>query len=1030
MNTKLLLYSLLICLSSCQQHDWENPEVVQINREQPRAWFIPFAKPQPTNEGWRQSENILMLNGEWHFKWANKPADRPKHFYKNDYPLEDWAKITVPSNWQLNGYGFPIYTNARYPFPKNEPYVDANFNPVGSYKCSFTLPRNWQDSKVFLYFGAVNSAFYVWVNGEKVGYNQGSKTPAEFDISHYLVAGENQIALEVYQWGDGSYLEDQDFWRLSGIERDVFLVRTPKTHLRDFKATVGLDAQYKKGTLELDLEIAGTTQQHKLEVEIMDGTKTLYQATQVCTQRQVKFHTQDLPIQPWSAETPILYDLRISLKKADSLTQFVTRKIGFRTVEIKGGQLLVNGKAVYLKGVNRHEHDPYTGHVISEESMLADLKLMKQYNLNAVRTSHYPNDPRWYELCDQYGLYVVDEANIEAHGHGFEPHNSLGHHPAYKKGIFDRVERMMERDKNSPSVIIWSTGNEIGIGDNMVDVYDWAKAKDPSRPVQLELGPAGDFIKKRFTDIIPWMYRTEKQIRELYLGKFPDQPFIWCEYSHAMGNSSGNLKELWEFVESEPQLQGGFIWDWVDQGLHKTTPEGQDYWGYGGDFEPPHIYNDANSHINGLVFPDRKPKPALEEVKKVYQYLRFKQLSSNQFQLQNRYDFRNTEGFYFQYEVLQNGSSLGLQTLNLPSTEAGEDYTFKLKLPNKNLGQEYHLNFYAKLKNDEGLLQQGHAVAKEQFLLQRGSPKALRSTKIIQHKKEQGVLKLWNKDISIDFDLNTQSLTSYKIKGKELLLESPKLNFWRAMTDNDIGNQLHKKSLIWKTAAKNIKPLGASVSQEQNLVTIRSAFELPNIGQCTLSYAVNERGAMKLHYTLLIENDSLPEIPRIGMYFTLPKEFQALSYWGRGPQENYADRNSAAFVGQYASSVSQQYVPYIRPQENGNKTGVRWVQLTNNQGSGLKFTATGTNLLNTSTHHNPMEDFDHPRSHFSHEVQYPNRHTTDIVPQDLVRLNIDLQQRGVGGDDSWGALPYPAYRILPKKGQVYKYSFVIEGFRD
>lgn len=1013
---------------SCSNNDWENPEITGINREKAHSWFIPFGNESDAlTKEWKRSKNVKILNGKWKFNWCKKPADRPVNFYKENYDVSGWKEIDVPANWQMKGYGYPIYTNVPYPFPKNEPYVDKSNNPVGSYKREFELNADWKNSKVFIHFGAVKSAFYLWVNGQKVGYSQGSKTPAEFDITKYIRKGKNSVSAEVYRWCDGSYLEGQDFWRLSGIERDVFLVKAPKLRIKDFETKSGLADDYTTGIMNLNIDVVNSDDSKKnyeIEVKITDKGNIIYEKSVNNSlakgENRSVFKFKKEYINRWSAETPYLYDLIINLKSGGKTLQSIAQKTGFRKVEIKNGQLLVNGRAIYLKGVNRHEHDPVHGHVISKESMLKDIEVMKQNNINAVRTSHYPNDPLWYRLCDKYGLYVVDESNVEAHGHGFEEHNSLGHHPKYKKGIIDRLERMMERDKNHPSVIIWSLGNEIGIGDNMVDAYKWAKRRDPSRPAQLELGPAGDFIKKRFTDIIPWMYRTTKKIENLYLGKYPDRPFIWCEYSHAMGNSNGNLKELWDFAESHRQVQGGFIWDWVDQGLTKKTKDCKEYWAYGGDFEPEGVHHDDCVLINGLVNPDRTPHPALYEVKKVYQYIKFKakDISNGIFELKNMYEFITTEGFEFSYEILKNGVAIKSANVKIENIKPYETATFKIKDVAKLSGKkdaEYFINIYTKTKSATEMIPAGHELAKEQFQITDLVNNKTKFSGKVEVAEKDDKIEVKTKSGKITFNLTNGKLDSYILKGKELIKEGTQPNFWRPPVDNDYGNKMIDSCKLWKTAGKDLKITNICRKKGSDS-KFRVEFEYSITGtdaKFYTEYLVNAYGEVVVTNSLKIGKDSLPELPRFGMYLTMPVEFDNMSWYGRGPHENYCDRNTSSFVGKYSGKVADQYFAYIRPQENGNKTDVRWAEFTNNDGLGLKFT--GHPLLSVSAHHNPMEDFDWPRG-------TTNQHTIDIVKKDMVRINLDLKQRGVGGDDSWGAFPYDKYRLF---SQDYSYGFVI-----
>jgi beta-galactosidase len=1017
-----------------QSVELENPELFQINREAAHAWFVPFQDEEKVSAfDLESSSAIQLLNGDWKFNWVEKPADRPKEFYKEDYDVSNWKTIPVPSNWQMEGYGYPIYTNVRYPFPKNEPHIPHDFNPVGLYVHHFNIDASQLDNEVFIHFGAVKSAFYLWINGEFVGYSQDSKLPAEFHITKYLKEGINKLAVEVYRWCDGNYIEDQDFWRMSGIERDVFVITTPKTRIQDFTVNASLDDAYKNGLLDISVDLKNhkpkKSKKLALQVSLLNAEKRLIYKEEKAFKidkignTTIDFTNEVKNVLQWSAEQPNLYQLQFVLKQGKQTLQVIEQHIGFRKVEIKGGNLLVNGKPILIKGVNRHEHDDVKGHVISRESMLDDIKVMKRYNINAVRTSHYPNDSYWYYLCDKYGLYVVDEANIEGHGHGFQPHNSLGNNPKYKEAMLARVGNMVERDKNHPSIIIWSLGNETGLGDNINAAYNLAKLKDKTRPVQFEIGPdarENNFVDDAlFTDIIPWMYRQIPTIEKYYIGKYPNRPFIWCEYSHAMGNSNGNLKELWDFVDAQPQVQGGFIWDWVDQSLKVEAENGEAYWAYGGDFEPEGVYNDGNFLNNGLVFPDRSPKPGLLEVKKVYQNIKFEvdDLDKLQFKVQNKHFFTNLNAFSLHWEIIANGKAIFKGDITDLDVQSQEFQTITIPVGKENLNvpnTEYFINFYVKTKETTTLLPKHHTIAKEQFKLKEmivfeaktetiSAPKYAQIDSLLIVKTQVG---------NIQFNLNKGQLFSYTVNGEQLIKEGFELNFWRASIDNDLGNRMHTKSTIWKHVGKQAKLINYIIEDKDKLKVVFH-YKLAEVDSKYISeYTITNTGKVTVKNTIKIANDNLPEIPRIGMSITLPSAFDNVEWYGRGPHENYSDRKNSAFVGHYKSTVADLYTPYIRPQENGNKTDVRWVQLTNKNGTGLLLK--GHPTLNFSAHHNTIEDFDKTEA---------NKHTIDIKKRDLTQLNIDYRQRGLGGDNSWGAMPYEAYRITPKD---YSYSFTIQ----
>lgn len=1012
--------------------DWENPEVFEINREHTRAYFIPFANESEVDRDNIWSSSLIQsLNGEWLFHIAQNPSERPYYFFKDDFDTKEWKTIKVPANWECEGFEYPIYTNSKYPHAKTPPTIQKHYNPVGSYKRTFEIPATWTHKEIFLHFGAAGSAVYVWVNEQQVGYFEDSKTPSEFNITKYLKKGENTLAVEVFKWSDASYLEDQDFWRLAGITRDVFLMARETQYIRDFKVLAGLADDYTTGTFELTVDVVETENAKPATVsaKLMDGDIEIKSFSAVAKNDKVVFNAEFPDVKKWTAETPNLYNLLIALKDTDGKVSEVLRQdVGFRRIEIKDAQLLVNGKYVYIKGANLHEHHHINGHVVDEATMLKDIQVMKSHNLNAVRTSHYPQSERWYELCNQYGLYLVDEANIESHGMGYGD-ESLAKNPDWAAAHMYRTVNMYQRDKNQPSIIIWSLGNEAGNGINFNATYDYLKSVDGTRPVQYEQAHGG-----RNTDIMCPMYMRMNKM-EKYKTEKGDKPLIQCEYAHAMGNSVGNLQDYWDLIESEPIFQGGFIWDWVDQGLLTENEEGEKFWAYGGDFGPYTVPSDGNFCLNGLVNPDRSVKPPLLEVKKVYQYIRFKpiDLKNGKIAIENKYAFIHTDKFEFTYEVKGDGQVIKagkIENVSLAPDSIKEvelDVSFQAQP-----GIEYFLNVYAKLKETENLVEAGTVLAKEQFKLPfytKVSESNANTEKLIIEESNRKLL-VKASAFSVAFDLDKGTLSSYVIDGKEMIKEGPVPNFWRAPTDNDFGNKLDKRAKAWRKAGQNRKLLDAnySVSEQGNSVKVNFAFkylyEGEQLGLGNVQYTVNETGQVHVLNDIAVTDPKAPEFPRFGMNLIMPREFDQMSWLGRGPQESYWDRKTSAFVDLYSGSVADQYWAYIRPQENGNKTDVRWVSITNGSGAGLKFLA--DELLEVSAHHNMMEDFESPVRTDGRQVDgkpVVNRHTTDVKPRNLTSVNIDYKQMGVGGDNSWGAWTHEEYRLTEKS---YNYGFTIQ----
>ncbi len=1036
MGQRLLFFLLIINIitnAPGQNNDWENTAVNGINRELPHATFLSCPDElSAIQDIYEFSINYKNLDGYWKFKWVEKPADTPKNFYDPFFMAFDWDDIAVPGDWQMYGYDYPIYSNIIYPFPMNQPQMPDDYNPVGCYKTDFLVPAEWQNYQIYLHFGAVNSAMYVWVNGNRVGYSEDSKLPAEFNITPFIKTGSNHLAVQVFRWCDGSYLEDQDFWRLSGIERSVYITAVPPVRIFDFYAKSSLDNSYKHGRFSVNVQVKNhlpdLQKNYSLRANIYkEDYVPVFSHLKKFTisgngSTSLTFTNELKNVEKWSAEKPNLYILTLLLySDQDSLLEATSCKIGFRTVEIKNAQLLVNGKPVMLKGVNRHEHDPETGHVISLESMRQDIQLMKQFNINAVRTSHYPNDPRWYKLCDQYGLYVIDEANVEAHGYADQGDHNLAHNPDYQKPILERVQRMVERDKNHPSIIIWSLGNEAGDGPNFNAAYQWLKQRDPDRPVQYE--PAGE---NEHTDIICPMYAkvgTKSWGKNLqqYFDSGLDRPLILCEYAHSMGNSTGNLKDYWDFIYAHKSFQGGFIWDWVDQGFAKLTRQGQLYWAYGGDYEPEGVHNDGNFCINGLVFPNRSPHPALWEVKKQYQNINFKRADQRRllFTVTNRFQFTNLNEFHIIWDLMANGKIVKTGELKRLHLKPGETQVINLdKKIRLNNGAENILTFHAVTTQASPLIAVGHEIAAEQFQLTppvNNYTNGSRQIPDIQLREAADSLIITGNNFRVIFDRQKASFISWQVDGIELVKQGPATNFWRAPTDNDYGNNMPQRCKIWRNAGQQVV-MNALTIQQKIPSEIKLDFyqTLTSIAfKQTLTYTVWGNGEILVENRLTQGSMALLDLPRFGMTMIMPPEFNWLQWYGRGPHENYWDRNDGAFVDLYSGYVADQYVPYIRPQENGYKTDVRWFSLTNQQGRGFK--VTGQPLLCFSALHNLIEDFDDGD-------KKQQRHTIDIKKRDLVALNIDYKQTGVGGDDSWGALPLPHYTLRPRN---YFYSFLL-----
>jgi len=1025
-----------------QRPAWNDIDVIRENAEAPAAHFVPYRSREAAITGDTNANPWLrLLNGNWKFNYAESPATRPADFHNEDFDVSGWDDIPVPSNWERQGYGYAIYVNVPYPFEIDEPNVPTDENPVGSYRRDFAVPDNWQGEEIFLRLGAVSSAFYVWINGEYIGYSEGSKTASEFRVTDAIRAGGNTIAVEAYRWSTGSYLEDQDFWSLSGIQRDVSLYARPRSRVRDFFVHAGLANENRDGAFAVEIELSNDTDgniEQDLSIEIRDGDIQVHaDSIELALAPGKTSHTfsATLPgINTWSAETPYLYTLLIT-----SGGETIAQKIGFRTVEIVNGRFLINGRHVRLKGANLHEHHDEAGHVVDEETMLRDIQLMKAANLNAVRNSHYPQQERWYELTSEYGLYVVDEANIESHGYGYDHDKTLGNKPHWMPHHLDRTQRMLERTKNFPSVVIWSLGNEAGDGVNLGATYDWIKSRDRSRPVQYETEGNIEEVGERHSDFHSSMYWRHWDL-EQYAQTHNDRPFILIEYAHSMGNSTGNLSDYWDVIKRHDILAGGFIWDWVDQGLVEYDDNGVPYWTYGGDYGPVGVPSSGNFNFNGVVFPDRRVQPAYWEVKRVYQYVDFA-LAGDTITISNNYDFLDLAEFALHWEVTADGREV--QSGVIRDLDIGPESAGGVPLPynprSLREGPEHHLNLQLVGTEVRGLLPAKHVYAEAQFPLNRDTAEFAGSTdgRKIGLRETSTAIVVSGDNFWASIDRQTGLLSSIAWDGQELLLTPLTPNFWRAPTDNDFGNYMQDWAAIWEQAGRNrtLTSLKATADTDERIVVIAD-YEFSDasaniIANWRAAYTFHPSGAIDID-NALERADGLPVMPRVGMNAELIRQLSNVEWFGRGPFENYADRNSAANIGRYSNTVADHYVPYMRPQENGYKTDVRWLSLAG-EGNVALLVSTNTRF-GFGVHHNRLQDFvppvkiaitseDGPGARNNEERV--NIHVNDIVPRDLVSLDIDYGQMGVGGDDSWGKRTLQKYSLNEKR---YQYRFTLQPY--
>ena len=1053
MNVRLMLRAafvgcFLVVSAWAETPDWEDELIIGINKEPGRATGVPYpdvrsaVRAYSLRSGknalktWQNSQYYHCLNGQWKFHWVKSPDERPVDFYQPDFDVSGWAEIPVPSNWEIQGYGTPIYSNIRYPHVRQPPkiigplptdYTAAHEpNPVGSYRTVFDVPKAWNGREVFIHFDGVASAFYLWINGQKVGYSEGSRTPAEFNITKHLRIGDNVLAVEVYRWCDGSYLEDQDFWRLSGIFRDVYLIDTPRVHVRDLFVQSDLDGEYKDAQVNITAKVRNLSTgqaERRVRASLFYTPEKMTplgesELAKVEPGEEVVLRISSEVKDPlkWTSETPNLYVVVLELLDAEGKTKEVKAcRFGFRKIELKDRQFLVNGVSIKLKGVNRHEHDPDRGQALEIGSMIHDIELMKQNNINTVRTCHYPDHPVWYDLCDLYGIFIIDEANVESHGMGYG-RETLGAVESWKTAHVDRNVRMVERDKNHPCVVIWSLGNEAGGGPNFEAAAQAIRSLDTSRPIHYER-------MNSVADIDSVMYPSVEGLIAQGRSDSP-KPFIMCEYGHGMGNAIGNLQEYWDAIESHPRLIGGCIWDWVDQGLRKytgaTNPDGSRQWffAYGGDYgDRP---NDNNFCCNGVVDPDRSDTAKLREVRKVYQYVGFAlgevTNQSVTVELTSKYFFTDLDQFGLQWQLVEDGRVVKKGREKLASVAPGQSVrmTLRVSQPKLKPGAEYFLNVSLTQNHDELYAKAGHAVACEQFKLPIRTPEApsldLDHLPALTMADEGDSITVTGKDLKAVFSRSAGTLSSLTYKGVETLADGdgPRLNLYRAPVDND--NWLRRD--IERTGIANLSYSTQNVAVEQptpGIVRVRCAVDCAGKSETgmihTATFTVFGDGSIDV--TNQVEPyGNLTVLPKLGVSLVLPKALDNLTWLGRGPHESYVDRKRSADVGLYSGKVADQYERYVRPQENGNKTDVRWATLTDKKGKGLLVVTDGTYSI--SAHHNTAADYDQAK------------HIDKVVPRDEVYLCIDAAHMGLGGA-SCGPRPMNKY-ILNAGPTRFRYS--------
>ena len=1041
MKIKYLIIGFFCVLYSCAQKPLQpvdkqinhfNHQVFEENKLTPRATFFGFEKDGVSEK--ENSKRFLGLNGNWNFNWVKDPKKRPTTFQSIHFDDSQWNTIPVPANWEVEGFGYPIYLDERYPFTTKWPDAPTDYNPVGTYRKEIVLDEEFLSQDIVLHFAGAKSAMYVYVNGKYVGYSQGSKTPAEFNITEYLQEGKNLIALQMFRWSDASYLESQDMLRMSGIEREVYVYAQPKVFVSDYHANTNLDDSYLNGVFKGTVTINNSTPKkvkRTVLVEVLDKGVSIFKTSKSITipaNTTIKVVSDKIigQVKKWSAELPNLYTLKIALEDETDAknNQYIQKVMGFKSIEIKNSQVLVNGKAIYFRGVDRHETDPHTGHIVSRESMEKDIRLMKQNNINAVRSSHYPNDPYWLDLCDKYGLYVIDEANIESHPLAIDKNTQIGNEMSWFPAQMMRTKRMYYRDRNHPSIYSWSLGNEAGEGDVFRATYKWLKEQDTNRIVQYE--PAG---KEDYTDLYCPMYPKPAYL--INHGKSnSDKPSIMIEYAHAMGNSVGNLQEYWNIIETYPNLQGGFIWDWVDQSLEYKDENGKPYLAYGHDYHPD-LPTDGNFLNNGLVDPYRNPHPHLSEVKKVYEPVQFKYLGNGIVEIENKNFFSDLSDKSLQVNLLVNGKTTVLATGIDVKAPAQTTTKIQVKeIPDMFIPErEFILVVSLVQKVATEMLPKGHEIAWDEFVMQKGNTvdDSLLVKNDLEISTDIKIIRIQNSNTQLTLNSKTGEITSWNYQEKEITKSPIRPNFWRPPTDNDLGNGMNKWAKIWKDASYNYTTkLIEQPKKTSNGVRYKVGYALPNNeADVTVQYTLHANGTLKVAYKFTPNKKDLPNIPRLGMYMSLDKNFTDVSWYGKGPQESYWDRKTGVKTGIYSGKVKEQFHSYSRPQETGNKTSVRWMSLNSDE---LKLTASGNEELNASVWPFSMKELDFNTEDAGESasglVPVTKKHGADIKIGETVQWNIDMMQMGVGGDTSWGRLVHTEYTIPANK--TYEYSFTIK----
>ena len=1029
MKRQLLTCCLAMCsLATMAQHDeWKNPEINAVNRAPMHTNYFAYSSSEEAAKADKEnSSNFMTLNGIWKFNWVKNADARPTDFYRTDYNDKGWGQMKVPGVWEMNGYGDPIYVNVGYAwrsqYKNNPPYVPIENNHVGSYRKEIIIPAEWSGKEIFAHFGSVTSNMYLWVNGKYVGYSEDSKLEAEFNLTKYLKPGKNLIAFQVFRWCDGTYLEYQDFFRYSGVGRNCYLYSRNKKYIQDIRVTPDLDSNYTNGTLNVALNLNGSG---TVELNLTDPAGKSVATAQVNGNGQKSVVMDVSNPEKWTAEAPNLYTLTATLKNGSNTLEVIPVKVGFRKIELKDGQILVNGQPVLFKGADRHEMDPDGGYVVSRERMLQDILRMKQLNINAVRTCHYPDDNLWYDLCDQYGIYVVAEANIESHGMGYGK-ETLAKNPSYKKAHMERNQRNVQRGYNHPSIIFWSLGNEAGYGPNFEQCYTWIKNEDKTRAVQYEQAGTNEF-----TDIFCPMYYDYDACKKYSEGNI-DKPLIQCEYAHAMGNSQGGFKEYWDLIRKYPKYQGGFIWDFVDQSNHWKNKDGIDIYGYGGDFNK-YDASDNNFNDNGLISPDRRPNPHAHEVGYFYQSIWTTpgDLSKGEIKVYNENFFRDLSAYYVEWQLLANGEVMQtgvVQDLNVAPQQTA---TLKLNLNTEKICpcKELLLNVTYKLKAAETLMPAGSTVAYDQLTIRPYTAKALelknqKASNLdivvpVIKDNDHNYLIVEGENFIIEFNKHNGYLSRYEADGMQLLNPGAQLtpNFWRAPTDNDYGAGLQHRYAVWKNPGLKLTSLKQSIENEQAIV--QAEYEMKAVkGKLFLTYVINNEGAVKVTQKMEAgKEEKVSDMFRFGMQMQMPENFNEVEYYGRGPVENYADRNHSTLIGKYRQTVAEQFYPYIRPQETGTKTDLRWWRVLNISGNGLQFV--GDAPFSASALNYSIESLDDG-------VQKDQRHSPEVAKAPFTNLCIDKVQMGLGCVNSWGTLPLEKYRV---PYQDYEFSFILTPVR-